>query len=580
MDKIEVQKIVFSLLIQSGQVVIQPESYSELCNFIHKNKISFIRINKNKHKCPVFIESDIFKSYLIKEENLYRQWVDDFEDVKVAWEKENIDYIFHKSIGQFPYQSDNLDMLVKTSDFKRAGESLRSINYVNLRNIQEAHKEFYRKFDGKIAKGPIHLHERVCWVVPYDNIEHIWENKQQSLTEPSVYYLNPNDALITQAIHCFIEDHVIKAKDLIFIKEIIEDSKLDWDYIITTAKNNYFDHALFTSFIIVEYLHKSIYGNNLFPEKIMRESWEFVQTKSWINRKLKNILSSSPILPFYLPHLWSRFHSSIREFIDPSFGSKFRRFYQVFGGLIDRLIHLKLKFHNQPSMHIAFSGMDGSGKSTFIDHLTSNFADCDIKTKVVWHRPGSMGITKLFLNGRRKIAHKACNSIKSTPSTDKKEIKRNKSKIENFLYRLLYFIDMQFYNISLRYNLMHGKVVIADRYLLDDMVDIESLNNKPKFDRLSYWLLKKSLPKPKIHYLIYADTKEIRKRSNEEILEDLNLYETLYNEVKQQFNVTIINNSLEFTKVYNALSHNVLNTYFSLFPQKFSGYIVKSYIYK
>lgn len=576
MDKKNIQELVFSILKESFSGEISNNDYQDICKYIYKNKIPFIEIDKKAHLCTSFINSKEFQKYLNEENNLYKQWLNDFEDVKNAWEKEGIEYLFHKSIGKFPHQSDNLDLLVRTKDYNRAGELLVGINYINLRHIQEAHKEFYRKFDGNIAKGPIHLHERVCWVVPYDDIDHIWKHKMHSNDEESVYYLHPNDSLITQAIHCFIEDHVIKAKDILFVKDCIEKHDIDWDYVIKTAEKNYFDHALYTSFIVIDYLHKSNFGYQLIPQNILDKCWAYVKKRNWINNKLEKILKEEPTMPFYLPHLWSRIHSSLREILDPIFGNKLIRFYQVFGSLFDRFLHLKLKVHNQPSFHIAISGCDGSGKSTYINNLTQNFKDCDVKTKVFWHRSGSMPITKAVNNIRRIILGK---------NKQNTEIKINdKQKIQNpvlnFIWRMLYAIDIIFYNLKKHYHLLLGKVVISDRYFIDDIVDIENINVTKNTDRFIYKLLKNLIHKPDLHYFIDTKADIIRQRVGSDIIEDIENNIILYKKIIINSDIKIADNSAELNKEYNKVTHSILCEYFKKYPQKYYGYIVKSYTYK
>ena len=94
-------------------------------------------------------------------------------------------------------QSDNLDVLVRSCDFQKAGALLKQLNYVSLRNIQEEHKEFYRKFIGNYVVGPVHLHEKEpVWAVPFDNNTHLWANMLQSDNNKLVYYPGYEDAIL------------------------------------------------------------------------------------------------------------------------------------------------------------------------------------------------------------------------------------------------------------------------------------------------------------------------------------------------------------------------------------------------
>jgi thymidylate kinase len=222
--------------------------------------------------------------------------------------------------------------------------------------------------------------------------------------------------------------------------------------------------------------------------------------------------------------------------------------------------------------------MDGSGKSTFIEHLESNFTDCDIRTRVVWHRPGSMPVMKFFLSIRRFFTNRK--TVKLSEINNLTIHQAKKSDFLNLIWRSIYLVDVILFYVKIRTLLMRGEVVISDRIILDDIVDLEGLVGKPNVNRFYYWLIKKISPKPEIHYFIDTSTDIIRKRASSPIIEDLDLYNKLYEQAKSKFNINVIDNSKDFIPVYNTLSNSTLTKYFSKIPQKFSGYIVKSFLYK
>lgn len=573
MNSKKIQTIIFSLYNKEKQS-IDKSLYLELCKYMKKNKISFIELYDKCADLSDFFSSNTYQSYYESELQLKLQWINDFADVKKIWDENAVDYIFHKSIGNFPYQSDNLDLLVQSKDFKKAGELLKKIGYINLRNIQEEHKEFYRKFDLTLPKGPIHLHERICWGVPYDNIEHIWQNKQIIDNEEGVFFLDPNDIIITQSIHCFIEDHIIKAKDLIYLKETIEQNKVDWTYIIQTATKNHFIHALYASFLIFEFIHNSYFNNPLFPREVIDRAEDFIDKKYWIKKIITKIKSNYPVLPLKTPHLWARMHSAIRIIDDNSFGTIFKRYNIVLGSLLDGFLHLKLKWHNQPGFHISFSGCDGCGKTTYIKNLVSNFNNCGIKTKVLWHRVGSMCVSKILLKLRR--------SFNNNPKTNN-SLNVNYKKINNsfilFIWRQIYYIDMFIYNLKLLYYLHRNFVVISDRYIYDDFIDFESANIKSKYDRVGYKMLKRVIHKPNLAFYIDTPPDIIEKRSPGSIVENISENYLIYNKIMDK-SVSIIDNSIDIHDTFNMVSQHCITQYFNQFPQKYKDYKVQSFRYK
>ena len=567
------QSIIFSLYNKEKQS-IDKSLHVELCKYMKKNKISFKDLYDKCADLSDFFYSNTYQTYYESELQLKWQWINDFADVKRIWDENAIEYIFHKSIGDFPYQSDNLDLLVQSKDFKKAGELLKKIGYIDLRNIQEEHKEFYRKFDLTLPKGPIHLHERICWGVPYDNIEHIWKNKQISDIEEGVFFLDPSDIIITQSIHCFIEDHIIKAKDLLYLKETIENNKVDWNYIIQTGTKNHFIHALYTSFVIFEFIHNFYFKNPLFPRAVIDSAEDFIDKKYWIRRIITKIKSNYPILPLKTPHLWARMHSAKRIIDDNSFGTLFNRYCIVLGSLFDGFLHLKLKWHNQPGFHITFSGCDGCGKTTYIKNLVSNFNDCGIKTKVLWHRVGSMFVSKIILKLRRNFN----NNSKTNNS-----LKTNNEKIENsfilFIWRQIYYIDMIIYNLKLSYYLHRNYVIISDRYIYDDIIDLESTNIKSRYDRVGYKILRWIISKPNLAFYIDTPPDIIEKRTQGSIVENISENYLMYNKIMDK-SVSIIDNSNDIHDTFNKVSQYCITQYFNQFSQKYKDYKIQSFRYK
>jgi len=211
--------------------------FSDVIKYLKKNSISVIELYEKKENgiCSAFYNSKEIETALNEEKELYARWQADFLEIKARWDAEGIDYIFHKSFGDFPYLSGNLDILVKEKDFVRAHEILIELNYVDLRNIQEAHKKFYKKNQNGREYVPIHLHERICWSVPFEDNKHVWENYKVSEINPVIHFLCKEDAILLILAHHFLEDHALSLFDLLMIKKCIHAGEIDWVYTEKTA---------------------------------------------------------------------------------------------------------------------------------------------------------------------------------------------------------------------------------------------------------------------------------------------------------------------------------------------------------
>ncbi len=577
----DLQPYVISLL-QNDPVGCRPIKCSaRVVKFLQKNKISLIDVaNNTSHEFfNDFLKSSDFRDAYKDEEVRCNNWEKGFQKIKDEWDNQCIDYIFHKSTGQFPYMSDNLDVLVKNSDFKKAGSILLEIGYVNLRNIQEAHKGFYRKFAGDEVMVPIHLHERVCWGVPFEDNEHLWNNYRISRDVPIVHYPDCEDCILINIAHSFLEDHEIKIFDLLAIRNSLQNRHVDWEYIIRTAKEMKWEHSLYTALIMFDHIYKGLFDKALIPEEIYAESRRYVKSRKWINDKLEKILTKEISMPFVIPHLWTRIHTALRELDDPSFGTKVQRYWQVFGGLFDRLIHLKLGIKNHPPMFITFSGLDGSGKTRHIETLRTNFLTCDINTMYLWNRAGSFPFIGLILKIRRLI--RSIFGVAASVSTKGKKGPLTNNSLAIMLWRWFNVFEMIiFYFFKVRVPVLFGKVVIADRYVYDSMVDMEYTAKSDDFCRVIYSILKYLTPKPDLSFFLDVDTGSIIKRGGDEVKEELVTKGRYYKKIITEMEAVCVDNNSEFRKASEKISRIALRAFFSRYPEKFKGYKVISFRYK
>lgn len=578
------QKSIQSLAIQilTNSVLdidLKDDEIKSIINYFTKNKISLIDIQNNyKNTSNSFCKLPIFEQAYNEQVLNYLEWKQEAELILKIWKNNNIDFMYHKSVGEFPYLSDNLDVLVKSKDFTKCGKILIKNGYFDARNIQEAHKEFFRKFQGERIFLPFHLHERVCWSVPYEDIDHLWINKKHSSEDEFLFYPSEEDSILINTAHCFLEDHIVKVKDLLFIKKCINSKKeIDWDYITKTASKMHWERSLHTGFVIFSFLYLKLFNLELFPQSVINNSISYIKKRSWIYKKVNKIKEQDVIMPFQIPHLWTRRHSALRELYDPSFGSKLARVYQITGGLVDRFIHLKLKLHNQPGMLIAVSGLDGSGKTIHINSLINAFNHCEINTKYFWTRAGSLSITKFF----SRIYKGKGDNISSQKDTLLNTSKKTKKQFLISFWRVLNIIDLVlFYSIIIRYHKLLNKVVICDRYYIDTLVDIESFNQRGEVNRIIYRIYKALIPKPDLAVYIKTPLSVIRERVKEKIVEDIDFNYKLIEKIIRSEKVMIIDNTNKFDNVSENLVNKVLTKYFDKYPNKFRNYKVVSYKYK
>ncbi|MDH3648529.1 MAG: hypothetical protein OEQ53_02545 [Saprospiraceae bacterium] len=162
-------------------------------------------------------------------------------------------------------------------------------------------------------------------------------------------------------------------------------------------------------------------------------------------------------------------------------------------------------------MLIAFSGVDGAGKSTQIQMLTDRFEKEGIDCKVIWSRGG---YTPLFVKMKNLLGV----SRSTNENVAKQSSIRTRSLERNWVRRLwltLAIVDLfLLYSIYFRWLMLRGKYVIADRYILDTAIDFKI--NFPAEKAENWWLWKLMnffSPKPNRYFLLLIPVEESRRRS-------------------------------------------------------------------
>tara|TARA_B110000879_G_scaffold190780_1_gene255424 strand:- start:106 stop:753 length:648 start_codon:yes stop_codon:yes gene_type:complete len=161
---------------------------------------------------------------------------------------------------------------------------------------------------------------------------------------------------------------------------------------------------------------------------------------------------------------------------------------------------------------IAFSGLDGAGKSTQIYLATKVYEENGIKSLVFWSRGG-------YSPGMKFLKNLFNVSNQSSKKEGETRVNLREKSFSNPLVRKIWLsvsmLDLiLFYGFYLRLKELFGTKVICDRYIYDTLLDFEL--NFPQ-ENIKKWMLWKLLlfisVKPKKHFVITIPVKESLRRS-------------------------------------------------------------------
>lgn len=163
---------------------------------------------------------------------------------------------------------------------------------------------------------------------------------------------------------------------------------------------------------------------------------------------------------------------------------------------------------------IAFSGLDGAGKSTQINLLTDYLSSSNKKNLIFWSRggytPGMLYLKKIF-NFSKNLKDKK--NKKVNISDRRNELL--KIKIIRSFWLFFSILDLIFfYSIYIRFREFFGTIVICDRYLKDTEIDFRlNFPNEKFYEWYSWKFLRLFAVRPRKHFVFIIPVSESIRRS-------------------------------------------------------------------
>jgi len=208
---------------------------------------------------------------------------------------------------------------------------------------------------------------------------------------------------------------------------------------------------------------------------------------------------------------------------------------------------------------IAFSGLDGAGKSTQIDLMTNIYSRNNKKSIVFWCRggysPGMLYAKSFFIKKKTNAA-----------SSNKSEIiSRNKQFSNSFVRKTWLFLSILdlifFFSIYIRVKEFFGVKIICDRYVFDTLIDFRLNFPQEQVDKWLIWKLLCYLSvKPLKHFVLTVSVEESQRRSKIKNEPFPDSQETLEKRLKNYLNFVEANKFMVHIDGSNSIEyiHNII----------------------
>ncbi|MCH7760960.1 glycosyltransferase [candidate division TA06 bacterium] len=504
--------------------------------------------------------SELFNHAIEEERRKLEIQREEYQRVQEKFLRLGIRPILFKGGGilpSFPYTSGNLDVLIKEGETEEARGILEDLGYVELKNIEEPKKFLFRRFVSGETSLAFHLHSQIGWGVPFLSIE--GEEGREAPDDPHLLLPFPETGCLVTLSHSLYENKKVRLLDLLQVHHWAK-GKLNWERMLERARQRGWEDGFIFSLSLFSFLEKTILKERNIPASLLgrkERTWKEVE------------------MPFPISFLYSKFLYYKKIWMDGDRGLKTKP-RDIFATLLWG-IELKLKIRSQPPMLVAFSGVDGSGKTAHSKELLKTFKTCGIRTQYVWSRYGSSLSTGLLIKMGKflyNIFYRKDQTSKNR--TEMRKIYLNKSWTRS-LWLSTVFLELTLkYFIQVRLPLLFGKVVICDRYLLDAFVELGVTTDHPKIDQSLFGiLLRKVNPRPSIGFLLDVSPKTARARKKEAELEDtLHSQTNLYREMGNRLGYTPVNGEKLFAPLSEEINHKTLSSYYNEFWTVIKGLLL------
>jgi len=161
----------------------------------------------------------------------------------------------------------------------------------------------------------------------------------------------------------------------------------------------------------------------------------------------------------------------------------------------------------------AFSGLDGAGKTTQIDLLVKRLEGEGLSVRQVWARGG---YTPLFNFAKHLLRKTSSKALPKSGRSQERTQRFRRPLVRRVWLQIAIFDLLLYYGIWVRWLRFTGRIVVADRWIMDTELDFELSFPEENGSQWIRWRLAKlMMPKPTEQFIFLIPVDESQRRSIE-----------------------------------------------------------------
>ena len=492
----------------------------------------------------------------------------DYHACRHALEGRDIPTVFRKSAGPFPYESDNMDLLVDPARLSEAKATIEKLGYIEMKQYREDFKAIHKLFDGPHLRNIVHFHEEVSWgVEPFLGREALWRRCRPSPDEPDIHVLSREDAFLTVTAHAVYENDRIKLGDLWKIRHLLDAPNFDWDYCRSTARGLGWEPGYDLILLLFHECERRLWGTpRISDDRRVEAEQRLHGLPGLLARGLVRRVSQFP-LELSRTGTKALFYRKILTNPTVSTWARLGRFWGATRDNVQALLGIN---HQRPFL-ISFSGIDGSGKSTLVNALSTALTHAEIRHRVAWVRGGNSALLQSANRVFRRLLGGRMQHVVARRSPEGGQEQVIVSSLFRWLWPWIVATEQTFlFLLRVRLPMAFRRVIILDRSLYDTLVDLQIRCDDPSIaSRLPIAVLAWLAPKPAVAWFLQVDPEVAHRRKKDDFSpETLSRRASCYADVAKQQGLRTVRTDDDVRTTVREVIDTTLKRYADSYPRR------------